>query len=123
MIKVILIFLKNKILEILEFLGKASLVISVLALIFGVLWGLGYLVTLGLGGYSWYWELMMEDNVPITNVFEMGVNGFGFILFSIIMLGVLGFVGFILLYLLPTWFVKWIRDNWRKAKREANYKN
>ena len=40
MIKVILIFLKNKILEILEFLGKASLVISVLALTFGVLWGL-----------------------------------------------------------------------------------
>src|SRR6056297_1201802 len=106
MIKVILIFLKNKILEILEFLGKASLVISVLALIFGVLWGLGYLVTLGLGDYSWYWELMMEDNVPITNVFEMGVNGVGFILFSIIMLVGLGFVGFILLYLLPTWFVK-----------------
>src|SRR6056297_630440 len=115
MIKVILIFLKNKVLEILEFLGKASLVISVLALIFGVLWGLGYLVTLGLGDYSWYWELMMEDNVPITNVFEMGVNGFGFILFSIIMLLILGAIGFTLFYIIPVSFVKWIRDNWRKA--------
>ena len=123
MIKVILIFLKNKVLEILEFLGKASLVISVLALIFGVLWGLGYLVTLGLGGYSWYWELMMEDNVPITNVFEMGVNGLGFISFSIIMLLILGAVGFTLFYIIPVSFVEWIRDNWRKAKREANYKN
>jgi len=121
--KVILIFLKNKILEILEFLGKASLVISVLALTFGVLWGLGYLVTLGLGDYSWYWEIIMTDGLPRTDVFEMGVNGFGFILFSIIMLVELGFVGFILLFLLPTWFVKWIRDNWRRAKREANYKN
>ena len=85
--------------------------------------GIGYLVTLGLGDYSWYWEIIMTDGLPRTDVFEMGVNGFGFILFSIIMLVELGFVGFILLYLLPTWFVKWIRDNWRKAKREANYKN
>lgn len=125
--KVILIFLKNKFLEIIEFLGKASLVIAIFLVITAVGWTLGYGVTLIFGGYDWFWDLINSDsaatdfNLSNTTVFQQGAAGSWFLLITTIALAFVSALLYVMFYKLPKEFVKWIIENWERAKEEAGF--
>lgn len=89
------IFLKNKAIEI----GSALLAFLV------ILIGIAFVIAIIIGMYFCFHALPLAWQPFIKDVVGCGI---------------IGFIGCLFLFLTTSAFIKWIKDNWRKAKWEAD---
>ena len=112
--KVILRFLRNKAIEIGEFLLTvvfSVVVIAVIAAVFAsICYGIGYTV-LNIGFLS---QFIVRDVSGLGDTAELGIASLFLVVITamvifIVVGGIISFVG---------WFVAWLKENWQRAKRE-----